>query len=81
MFDTTLIKQRITCVEVAQQLGLPIRQSGDRCVSPLRPGATNASSFCVDDDFWYDFGDARGGDCIDLMAEVRYDGDRGKAIR
>lgn len=81
MFDTTLIKQRITCVEVAQHLGLPIRQSGDRCVSPLRPGATNASSFCVDDDFWYDFGDARGGDCIDLMAEVRFDGDKGAAIR
>lgn len=81
MYDTSLIKQRISCVDVAQRCGLPIQRSGDRCVSPLRPGATNASSFCVDDDFWYDFGDARGGDQIDLLAELKYDGDRGRAIR
>jgi P4 family phage/plasmid primase-like protien len=35
----------------------------------------------VDDDFWYDFGDARGGDQIDLLAEIKHSGDRGKAIR
>jgi putative DNA primase/helicase len=35
----------------------------------------------VDDDFWYDFGDSRGGDCIDLLAELKHNGDRGKAIR
>lgn len=81
MYDTSLIKQRITCVDVAQRCGLPIRQSGDRCVSPLRPGASNPSSFAVDDDFWYDFGSGSGGDCIDLLAELRYSGDRGAAIR
>ena len=81
MYDISLIKQRISCVDVAQRCGLPIRQPGDRCVSPLRNGATNASSFCVDDDFWYDFGSASGGDCIDLLAEIKYSGDRGKAIR
>lgn len=81
MHDISLIKQRISCVDVAQRCGLPIRQSGDRCVSPLRAGATNASSFCVDDDFWYDFGSASGGDCIDLLALVKHGGDRGKAIR
>lgn len=81
MYDTALIKQRISCVDVAQRCGLPIQRSGDRCVSPLRPGATNASSFCVDDDFWYDFGDSRGGDCIDLLAELQFSGDRGAAIR
>ena len=81
MHDLNLIKSRISCVDVAQRCGLPIQRSGDRCVSPLRPGATNASSFCVDDDFWYDFGDARGGDAIDLLAEIKYSGDRGKAIR
>ena len=81
MYDTSLIKQRISCVDVAQRCGLPIRQSGDRCVSPLRAGATNASSFCVDDDFWYDFGSGSGGDCIDLLALIKYEGDRGKAIR
>ena len=68
-------------MDVAQRCGLPIQRSGDRCVSPLRPGATNGSSFYITDDFWYDFGDSRGGDCIDLLAELRYDGDRGRAIR
>lgn len=81
MYDTSLIKQRISCVDVAQRCGLPIQRSGDRCVSPLRANATNASSFCVDDDFWFDFGDSRGGDCIDLLAELKYSGDRGRAIR
>lgn len=81
MYDTSLIKQRISCVDVAQRCGLPIRQSGDRCVSPLRAGATNTSSFCVDTDFWYDFGSGSGGDCIDLLALVKHGGDRGKAIR
>ena len=81
MHDLSLIKSRISCVDVAQRCGLPIQRSGDRCVSPLRSGATNKSSFCVDDDFWYDFGDSRGGDCIDLLAELKYSGDRGKAIR
>lgn len=81
MYDTQLIKQRITCVDVARNVGLPIQRSGDRCVSPLRAGATNATSFCVDDDFWYDFGAGRGGDQIDLLAELKHDGDRGAAIR
>ena len=81
MYDTSLIKQRISCVDVAQRCGLPIQRSGDRCVSPLRPGASNPSSFTVDDDFWYDFGDTRGGDVIDLLAELSYSGDRGAAIR
>lgn len=81
MYDLSLIKSRINCVEVAKRCGLPILKSGDRCVSPLRPGATNASSFYVTDDAWYDFGDARGGDCIDLLAELNYSGDKGAAIR
>ena len=81
MYDLNLIKQRISCVEIAQRLGLPIYKSGDRCVSPLRPDAHNPSSFVVDDGFWFDFGDSRGGDVIDLLAELRYNGDRGSAIR
>lgn len=81
MYDISLIKQRISCVDVAQRCGLPIQRSGDRCVSPLRAGATNKSSFSVTDDFYYDFGSGSGGDCIDLLAELKYSGDRGKAIR
>ncbi len=81
MHDLNLIKSRISCVDVAQRCGLPIQRSGDRCVSPLRAGATNKSSFCVDDDFWFDFGSGSGGDCIDLLAELKHNGDRGAAIR
>ena len=81
MHDISLIKQRISCVDVAQRCGLPIQRSGDRCVSPLRQGATNKSSFSVTDEFYYDFGSGSGGDCIDLLAELKYSGDRGKAIR
>lgn len=81
MYDTQLIKSRISVVDVAQRCGLPIQRSGDRCVSPLRSGASNPTSFCVDDDFWYDFSDARGGDQIDLLAELKHNGDRGAAIR
>lgn len=81
MYDIQLIKQRISCVELSQRLGLPIMNSGDRCVSPLREGAHNPSSFVVDDDFWFDFGDSRGGDVIDLLAEIKHHGDRGAAIR
>lgn len=81
MYDLNLIKQRISCVDVAQRCGLPIQRSGDRCVSPLRPGATNPSSFSVEDDFYYDFGSGSGGDQIDLLAELKHSGDRGAAIR
>ena len=81
MYDINAIKSRINCVDVAQRCGLPITRSGDRCVSPLRPGASNPSSFAVDTDFWYDFGSGVGGDCIDLFAELNHRGDRGAAIR
>ena len=81
MYDINLIKQRISCVDIAQRFGLPIQKSGDRCVSPLRENAKNPSSFVVDDDFWFDFGDSRGGDVIDLLAELNHHGDRGRAIR
>lgn len=81
MYDLQLIKQRISCVDVAQRCGLPIQRSGDRCVSPLRQGATNKSSFSVTDEFYYDFGSGSGGDCIDLLAELKHGGNRGAAIR
>ena len=81
MLDITKIKQRITCVEYAQRNGLPIAKSGDRCVSPIRAGATNKTSFIVYDDFFYDFGSGEGGDVIDLAAALKFSGDKGKAIR
>ena len=81
MYDLNLIKQRISCVTFAQQSGLPITKSGDRCVSPLRDGASNPTSFVVYDDFYYDFANGSGGDVIELCAAINHHGDRGSAIR
>lgn len=75
------IKSRISCVEYAQRNNIPIRYSGDRCSSPLRPGAKNKSSFWVFDDHWYDWGGGNGGDVIDLAAMLNHGGDKSQAIR
>lgn len=81
MSDTIpTIKSRLTCVEYARRHGLPIAKPGDRCVSPLRPGATNKHSFVVYDEFFYDFGGATGGDVVDLCALLTHGGDRRAAI-
>ena len=50
-------------------------------MSPLRPGAKNPTSFYCEDDYWYDFGSAIGGDVIDLAAQLKYNGDISVAIR
>ena len=81
MFDLSEIKSRISCVEFAQRNGLRISKSGDRCVSPLRQGATNKTSFIVYNDFFFDFGSGQGGDVIDLAAALNHNGDKGAAIR
>lgn len=77
----TEIKSKISCVDFAKRNGLSIKYAGDRCVSPLRHGASNSTSFVVNDQHWYDFGAGQGGDVIDLAALLLYDGDKGKAIR
>lgn len=81
--DLNLIKQRISCVDYCQSNGLPISRSGGRCISPLRAGAKNKTSFVVFDDFWYDYGleGGMGGDVIDLCAQLEFGGDKGQAIR
>jgi P4 family phage/plasmid primase-like protien len=74
------IKQRISCLEYLARQGIHIK-SGGRCVSPLRPGAKNPTSFYCESDYWYDFGSAQGGDVIDLAAQLQYNGDLSLAIR
>ena len=80
MYDIQQIKQRISCLDYAQRNGLPVRKDGDRCVSPLRAGAKNKNSFCVRNEYWFDFGTNTGGDVIDLAAMLNHKGDRGLAI-
>ena len=74
------IKSRLSCVEYLSRNGIYVKNGG-RCVSPLRPGARNPTSFWVEDDSWYDFGSAHGGDVIDLAAALQYDGDISRAVR
>ena len=74
------IKQRLSCPEYLSRQGIHIK-SGGRCVSPLRPGAKNPTSFYCEDDYWYDFGSATGGDVIDLAAQLQFNGDISLAIR
>lgn len=81
MIDTELIKQRLSCIDYCQSKGLPIFKSGDRCVSPIRSGARNKTSFVCYSEWWYDFSAGLGGDVIDLCALVDHGGDKGKAIR
>ena len=81
MYDISLIKKRINCVDYAQKIGLSIREEGDRCISPLRNNAKNPTSFVVWADFFYDFSAGMGGDVIDFCANYSHHGDRGAAIR
>jgi P4 family phage/plasmid primase-like protien len=74
------IKERLTCPEYLSRQGIHIK-SGGRCVSPLRPDATNPTSFYCEDSFWYDHGGSMGGDVIDLAAQLQYNGDLGAAVR
>ena len=81
MIDIQKIKSNISCVDYAQRIGLPIRKSGDRCISPLRAGASNKTSFIVYDDFWFDHGSGLGGDVIEFCSYYAHNGNRGEAIR
>ena len=81
MIDISQIKTRLSCVDFAQRNSLPITKSGDRCISPLRSGASNKSSFVVYDDFFFDFGSGEGGDVIDFAAKLLFNDDKGKAIK
>ena len=74
------IKNKLSCCEYLSRNGIHVRNGG-RCVSPLREGAENPTSFYVEDDHWYDFGSGTGGDVIDLAAHLKYNGDVGAAVR
>lgn len=74
------IKQRVSLLDYARSIGLPVRRPGDRCAS-LEPGSSNPTAMLFDENRWYDFKAGQGGDVIDLCAIVKHNGDRGAAIR
>lgn len=74
------IKQRVSLLDYARSIGLPVRRPGDRCAS-LEPGSENPTAMLFDENRWYDFKSGQGGDVIDLCAIAKHNGDRGAAIR
>ena len=76
------IKSKYRVLDYARDvLGLPVRYSGDRCMS-IAPGPHKTNNaFVVYDDSWHDFSMGCGGDVIDLCAIARHGGDKGEAIR
>ena len=78
----TDIKARYSVLEFARDvLGLPVKKSGDRCMS-IAPGPHKTNNaFVVYEDWWYDFSSGMGGDIIDLCAVAKHGGDKGAAIR
>lgn len=80
MYDLNQIKQRINCIDYLSSQGYPVPRNG-RMVSPIRPDASNPTSFRVSEDRWFDYGSGEGGDVIDLCARLQFQGDLGQAIR
>ncbi len=76
------IKDKYSVLDYARDvLGLPVKKSGDRCMS-IAPGEHHTNNaFVVFNDWWYDFSAGNGGDVIDLCAVARHGGDKGAAIR
>lgn len=73
------IKRAASCVDVARLCGLNISRPGDRTKSPFHSGTSD--SFVCYSTHWVAWSDDRSGDCIDLYAELRCNGNKGKAIR
>ena len=79
--DIQTIKNKISVLDyLSKYLNINVAENA-RITSPLRPEATNPTSFSVQRDFWWDFGAGTGGDVIDLCAQHQFGGDIGKAIR
>ena len=74
------IKEKYSVLEYARDvLGFSVKNSGDRCKS-FAPDSHNPTAMIIFNDWWYDFKQGLGGDIIDLVACVKYGGDKGKAI-
>ena len=76
------IKEHYSVFEYARDvLGLPVQKEGDRCTS-IAPGPHKTNNaFVAYASWWYDFSMGIGGDLVDLVACVKYGGDKGAAIR
>jgi 5S rRNA maturation endonuclease (ribonuclease M5) len=70
------IKQTADCLDIARVIGLPVRDG--RFPATWR-GGKNETSVSANRDGWHDFATEESGSAIDLVALVRYNGDRQQA--
>ncbi|MBQ3376917.1 MAG: hypothetical protein IJG62_01465 [Synergistaceae bacterium] len=77
------IKRNNSIVDTARRLGLELHRVGReyRSYSIYEPGKNDTCTiFNQDSEFFYDFKAGCGGDVIDLVAEVKFNGNKGEAI-
>ena len=78
------IQDRHEILKVAQDLGIRLRQVGNSYRADSIAGTgdgKDAFSVYPKDNTWYDFMLKIGGDITDLVAHVKYNGDKGAALR
>ena len=75
------IKQHINCFDMAKELNLELIKTGDtyRCRSFVHEGS-NPTSTVITNDTWFSFSDDINGDVIDMLAYVKYNGNKSLAI-
>ena len=79
------VQDRYTVKEIAEQLGIRLHRVGsdERANSIFGDGDEGKDAFAVyqKSNTWYDFMERKGGDVTDLVAVVKFNGDRGAALR
>ena len=78
------VQEKYNVKEVAEQLGIMLHRVGGsyRANSIFGNGdGENAFAVYPENNRWYDFMERKGGDVVDLVATVKFNGDKGAAIR
>ena len=76
------IQQKFSIIDVARDLGITVKKIGSsfRSNSIDGDGGENALQFYDSTNTWYDHKLGKSGDVTDLVALVRFDGDKKQAI-
>lgn len=71
------IREHINCFDLAQEYALDLIKDGDnyRTSSFIHEG-TNKASTIISREWWYSFSDGIGGDVTDMLAYLKYDGNK-----
>ena len=78
------VQEKYTVKEVAEQLGIRLHKVGASWrANSIQGNGDGKDAFAIYEksNTWYDFMLDKGGDITDLVATVKYDGDKGAALR